>query len=175
MRTGVLLAGWIVLTTACGRPAIVEAPLAPTGASAQEVPRAVSPNPERSQRPVAPEDDDVGIEEQILRSVREISPTEHVVSARAVDLFFENQATLMSGVRVVPEGKSLRIFGVRQDQLLGRLGFENGDRLESLMGKPMASAEQALEAYAAMRGASVVDMVVMRRGGTTKLVLRVER
>jgi general secretion pathway protein C len=166
----------LALATACGRPPVVEAPLAASGAATDtEAPRKISPSPDRSAPVAAPEDEEGDVDAQILRSIREISPTEHVMSARAIDLFLENQSSLMGKVRVVPEGsKGIRLYGIRQDELLGRLGFENGDRIDSLMGKPLATPEQALEAYAAIRGASVIDIVVQRKGSPKKLIIRVE-
>jgi general secretion pathway protein C len=48
--------------------------------------------------------------------------------------------------------------------LLGTLGMENGDRLESINGFDMASPEKALEAYARLRTASNLNVKVNRRG-----------
>jgi hypothetical protein len=39
------------------------------------------------------------------------------------------------------------LFGIRPDTLLGTLGLENGDRLQTINGFDMASPEKALEAY----------------------------
>lgn len=126
----------------------------------------------------APMDDDAVLQE-VLRSIREISPSEHAVTQRGLDLFLENQAMLLKRVRIVPEqvgGKvvGIRLFGVHAEGVLGRLGFENGDRIESLMGKPMGSPEQALEVYATIRTAKVVEIEINRRGAPAKLVVRVE-
>jgi len=58
----------------------------------------------------------------------------------------------------------IRMFGVRPDTLLGTLGFQNGDRLESINGFNMASPEKALEAYARLRTASALNVKLSRRG-----------
>ena len=76
----------------------------------------------------------------------------------------------MRSARLVPtvnEGKSdgFRIFGIRKGSAMDLLGFQNGDMLVSVMGLPMTSPDQALEAYAKARNASVIPVVV-RRGGT---------
>ncbi len=70
--------------------------------------------------------------------------------------------------RVVPESKNgkligIRLFGIRSDSLLAALGLENGDCLESIDGLPIGSPENALEAYAAMRTATRVEIVVNRK------------
>lgn len=62
----------------------------------------------------------------------------------------------------------------RPDGLLARLGFQNGDRIDRVMGKSMATPEQALEAYAAMRGAKQIEIEIVRRGMPQKMTLRVE-
>jgi hypothetical protein len=117
--------------------------------------------------------------QEVLRSIREISPTEHAITQRGLDLFLENQPLLLRNVRIVPEqvaGKpvGVRLFGVKGDGLLGRLGFENGDRVERVMGRALGTPESALEAYTAMRGAKVIDVEIVRRGTAKKLIVRVE-
>jgi general secretion pathway protein C len=171
----------LALGVGCGAPAVVQAPLAT--AEATDAPRVarkpqVAKEPDRLP-PKRDDDDDGDPVEEVISSIREISPTEHVMSHRAVELFLQNQQALMPSLNVVPEVrngvvKGIRLFGVRQDELLGRLGFENGDRLDTLMGKPVGTPSEALEAYAAMRGASRIDMEVERRGKPLKLVVRVE-
>ncbi len=123
--------------------------------------------------------DDAAALAVILASIREISPTEHTIKQQAADLLFEHQNIMMKAGRIVPEqagGKitGLRMFGIRADGVLGRLGFENGDRLERIQGKSMASPEQALEVYAALRGAKTIEIEVNRRGASKKLTVRVE-
>jgi len=91
------------------------------------------------------------------------------VDRSVVDKILENQADLMRSARVVPEqqdGKvvGVRLFGIRPDTLLGTLGLENGDRLETINGFAMASPEKALEAYARLRTAEKLTVSVNRRG-----------
>jgi hypothetical protein len=117
--------------------------------------------------------------QEVLRSIREISPTEHGVTRRGLDVFLENQVVLLRSARIIPEEVGgnvvgIRLFGVRADGVLGRLGFENGDRLERVMGKSVSTPEQALEVYAALRGAKVIEIEIARRGMPKKLIVRVE-
>jgi hypothetical protein len=115
--------------------------------------------------------------EEVLRSIREISPAEHAIARHGLDVLAENEAVLMRSARIVPEevnGKvaGIRLFGVRPDGVLGRLGLENGDRIDRVMGKSIASPEQALEVYAALRAAKVIEIEVVRRGIPKKLTVR---
>jgi general secretion pathway protein C len=101
--------------------------------------------------------------------IQRVSPTEFNVDRSVVDKILENQADLMRSARVVPEqqdGKvvGVRLFGIRPDTLLGTLGLENGDRLETINGFAMASPEKALEAYARLRTAEKLTVSVNRRG-----------
>jgi general secretion pathway protein C len=103
-----------------------------------------------------------------------VSDTEFKVDRSVVDKILENQAELMKSARIVPEQKDgkvvgIRMFGIRPDTLLGTLGMQNGDRLESINGFNMASPEKALEAYARLRTATQLDVVVNRRGATTTI------
>jgi general secretion pathway protein C len=75
----------------------------------------------------------------------------------------------MRQARIVPEQENgkvagIRLFGVRPDTLLGVLGMENGDRLQTINGFDMASPEKALEAYARLRTADHLTMQLNRKG-----------
>ena len=123
--------------------------------------------------------DPEALTQEVLRSIREISPAEHAITQRGLELFLDNEPVLMRSARIVPEvasGKPIgvRLFGVRADGVLGRLGFENGDRVERVMGKSLGTPEQALEAFGAMRQAKVITIDISRRGMPKKLIVRVE-
>ena len=84
-----------------------------------------------------------------------------------------------ASARIVPEvvnGKplGLRVFGVRPGDLLDLLGFENGDRIDTIQGRTVNAADEALEAYAAARGARTIDVAITRRGQPVHMIYRVE-
>jgi general secretion pathway protein C len=107
--------------------------------------------------------------------VRE-SDTRYLVDRRLLDLVLEDQASLMRSVRVVPataRGRTYpRLFGVRPDSLLGMLGFQEGDCLESINGFDLSTPERALEAYAWLRTADVLEAQVRRGGRIVTLLYR---
>jgi general secretion pathway protein C len=110
----------------------------------------------------------------ITRGISKISATEFNIDRGVVDKILENQADLMRQARIVPEQENgkvvgIRLFGVRPDTLLGVLGMENGDRLQTINGFDMASPEKALEAYARLRTADHLTVQVNRRGANTNL------
>jgi general secretion pathway protein C len=141
------------------QPAVAAAP-APAPAPAAPEP------PKTSGAPALPAD--------IASKIQKVSDTEFNIDRSVVDKILENQAELMKSARIVPEQKDgkvvgVRMFGIRPDTLLGTLGLQNGDRLETLNGFNMASPEKALEAYARLRTASNLNVKVNRRGAPVSI------
>jgi general secretion pathway protein C len=119
------------------------------------------------------------VPDDIASKVQKVSDTEFNVDRSVVDKILENQAELMKSARIVPEQKDgkvvgIRLFGIRPDTLLGTLGMQNGDRLESINGFNMASPEKALEAYARLRTASNLNVKINRRGQPVSIDYRIK-
>jgi len=72
--------------------------------------------------------------------IARVGPSEFAVERSVIEGLFENHSELMKQVRIVPEqdasGKvaGVRLFGIRPESLLGALGLDNGDRLQSING-----------------------------------------
>jgi general secretion pathway protein C len=138
-----------------------------------EAPPAATPPPEddaaRARRSRRGASSAPAVPTEISDKIQKVSETEFNVDRSVIDNVLENQATLMRSARIVPEQKDgktvgIRLFGIRQDTLLGTLGMQNGDRLEKINGYDMASPEKALEAYARLRTATSLTVQVTRRG-----------
>ncbi len=104
----------------------------------------------------------------IASQIKKLSDTEFDVDRSVIDKVLKNQNLLMR-TRVVPENKDgkvvgIRLFGLRPDTLLGVLGFQNGDRLESINGMEMTNPQKMLEAYARLPSASRLTVRINRRG-----------
>ncbi len=130
-------------------------------AKAPEAPQEEEKRPTRRGPSKVPDD--------IASGIQKVGPTEFNVERSVVEKILESQAELMRSARIVPEQKDgqvvgIRLFGVRPDTLLGTLGFQNGDRLETINGFNMASPEKALEAYARLRTADNLAVKISRRG-----------
>lgn len=115
-----------------------------------------------------------GVDAELQKGIKKVGGTEFNVDRSVVDKILENQAELMKMARIVPEQENgkivgIRLFGVRPDTLLGVLGMENGDRLQSINGFDMTSPEKALEAYARLRTADHLTVQVNRRGSNVNL------
>jgi general secretion pathway protein C len=147
-------------------------PTAAAPAPAAQEPTAEGP-PARSRK--GPAD----VPPDIASKIQRVSETEYNVDRSVVDKILENQAELMRSARIVPEHKDgkvvgIRLFGIRPNTLLGTLGLQNGDRLESINGFDMASPEKALEAYARLRTASNLNVKVNRRGQPVSVDYRIK-
>ena len=109
------------------------------------------------------------VDPAIAKGIVRVSANEFNIDRGVVDKILENQADLMRQARIVPEQENgkvvgIRMFGVRPETLLGTLGMENGDRLQTINGFDMASPEKALEAYARLRTADKLTVQLNRRG-----------
>ena len=140
---------------------------------------APAPAPAAAPAPPAPAGGPSPIPADIAARIQKVSDTEFNVDRAVVDKILENQAELMRSARIVPEQKDgkvvgIRLFGIRPDTLLGTLGFQNGDRLESINGFNMASPEKALEAYARLRTANNLNVKINRRGQTSSIDYRIK-
>jgi general secretion pathway protein C len=132
----------------------------PPAASAAPTP----PPPRRTRRASAP-----ALPAEISEKIQKVSETEFNVDRSVIDSVLENQAQLMRSARIVPEQKDgktvgIRLFGIRQDTLLGTLGMQNGDRLETINGFEMSNPQKALEAYARLQTATSLTVQLTRRG-----------
>ena len=114
------------------------------------------------------------VDPTIKAGIQKVGPTDYNIDRAVVDKILENQADLMRQARIVPEQENgrvvgIRLFGVRPDSLLGTLGMENGDRLQTINGFEMGSPEKALEAYARLRTADKLTISLNRRGKNMNL------
>jgi general secretion pathway protein C len=117
---------------------------------------------------------------EIASRIHKVSETEFNVERGVVDQILENQAELMKSARIVPEKQGdkvvgIRLFGIRPDSLLGMLGMQNGDRLQTINGFDMASPEKALEAYTRLKTADHLTVTVNRRGKDQNLDFNINK
>lgn len=119
------------------------------------------------------------VDPALAAKIHKISETQYDVERSAIDHILENQGELMKSARIVPEKEGdkvvgIRLFGVRPDSLLGTLGIENGDRLQSINGFEMGDPQKALEAYARLRSSDKLSVSVNRRGKPMQLEFNIK-
>jgi general secretion pathway protein C len=111
---------------------------------------------------------------EIASKIQRLGPTEFNVDRQAVAEIIEKQAELMGMVRIRPvqeKGRvlGLQLLGVRPDNVLGLLGFEQGDMLKTINGFDMTNPENALQAFARLRTADHLTALVSRHEKDTNL------
>jgi general secretion pathway protein C len=113
------------------------------------------------------------------QGITRVSDTQYTVARNLVDQLLENQAELMRTARIIPHQENgrtvgVKLYGIRRNSLLGRLGIQNGDMLRTVNGYDMTSPDSALEAYARLRSASNLSVSIVRRGQPTTLEYNVQ-
>jgi general secretion pathway protein C len=113
-------------------------------------------------------------EAELDQNIKALSETKFTVPRSFVDKLLKNQAQIMSAARIVPHEENgrmlgVKMYGIRKNSLLGKLGMQNGDMLRTINGFEMSSPDSALEAYARLRNASNLSVAIVRRGQPTTL------
>jgi general secretion pathway protein C len=63
----------------------------------------------------------------------------------------------------------VKLYGIGQRSLLGKLGLQNGDLLRAINGYPLTSPDEGLDAYVALRGATRLTVALERQGRALRL------
>lgn len=121
------------------------------------------------ERPAEEEDEGAIRTSELEQGINRVSDTEFTVARSLVDKLLENQAELMRTARIIPHQENgrtvgVKLYGIRRNSLLGRLGLQNGDMLRTINGYDMTSPDSALEAYSRLRGANHLTVSIVRRG-----------
>lgn len=137
------------------RPTVAVAPTAPT-------------------RPARPSREGPVSSDAMESGITRVSDTNFNIQRSLVDTVLENQQALLSAARIIPHEENgrtvgVKMYGIRRNSLLGRLGVQNGDMLRTINGYDMSSPDSALEAYTRLRTADHLTLNVVRRGQPTTL------
>jgi general secretion pathway protein C len=134
--------------------------------------RAASPPPPIAASPVSPAAEPVP-----WRGIVRLNDGEFLVATGTANDILQGPAGFLRTARIVPEQQNGRVVGIRvygaTDSFLGRLGIENGDRIERINGVDMSSPENAMSVYDSFRWTNDVRVIVNRRGRTITLHYRV--
>lgn len=108
------------------------------------------------------------------QSAKQIGPEEYVLDAKAIAAPDWN-----AGLRVIPhyrngQSQGFKLVGVRTGSFARQLGLRSGDVIKTVNGRSIDSTEAALQAYSTLRGQSVFQIELERRGQPKQLKIRVE-
>lgn len=132
-------------------------------------PRAVAAAPATETPPSRASSPD-GLDPEALEAgITKVSEREYTIDRSLVTSLLANQAALMRTARVIPHEEGgrvvgVKLYGIRRNSLLGRLGIQNGDMLRTINGYDMSSPDSALEAYARLQNADRITINLSRRG-----------
>jgi general secretion pathway protein C len=107
-------------------------------------------------------------DEELTDGIEKLSDTRFNIQRSLVDKVLANQGSLMRTARVIPHEENgrvvgVKLYGIRRNSLLGRLGIRNGDMLRTINGFDMTSPDSALEAYSRLRSADKLTLAVKRQ------------
>jgi len=92
-----------------------------------------------------------------------------VVSRAYVEKLLSDMNQLATTVRVVPslvDGKpdGFKLYAMRPNSVWRKLGFDNGDTVQTINGRDISSPENALLAYMQLRDATEFAVRIVRHG-----------
>ena len=118
-------------------------------------------------------------DQELQEGISKRGETRYAVARTLVDRVLQNQAELMRTARIIPHEQNgrvvgVKLYGIRRNSLLGRLGIQNGDVLRTINGYDMTAPDSALEAYARLRNAANLTVSITRRGQAKNLEYQVQ-
>jgi len=116
---------------------------------------------------------------ELDEGIEKITDTKFKIQRTLVDKALANQGSLMKAARVIPHEENgrvigVKLYGIRRNSLLGRLGVRNGDMLRTINGFDMTSPDTALEAYSRLRTADKLTLAVKRQNNEMTLEYDIE-
>ncbi|MGZ3425184.1 MAG: type II secretion system protein GspC [Polyangia bacterium] len=108
-------------------------------------------------------------EGELERGIKCATPGHCVIARKLLDRLLADTTTLATAARIVPslhDGKAdgFKIYALRPGGVWSRLGFENGDTIQTINDMDMSSPEKALEIYTRLRDATEMTVRIVRRG-----------
>jgi general secretion pathway protein C len=116
---------------------------------------------------------------ELDEGIEKISDSKFNIQRSLVDKALANQGSLMRAARVIPHEENgrvvgVKLYGIRRNSLLGRLGVRNGDMLRTINGFSMTSPDTALEAYSVLRTADKLSLAIKRQNNEMTIDYNIE-
>jgi general secretion pathway protein C len=114
----------------------------------------------------------------LAERIRKAGENEAIIARDSIDQVLRDPQALMPDTRIFAEKQNeqvvgIRVFGIRPETLLGSLGFQSGDRFESINGAPVTTPDEARRAFEGLRSGKL-EVQVTRRGKPTTVTVRAE-
>jgi general secretion pathway protein C len=106
--------------------------------------------------------------------IHKINESKYRIDRSLVDNLLENKSSLGRIARFVPhrqDGKvtGIKVYSIRRNSLLDRLGLKNGDLVRTVNGFDVTNVDAALKAYVKLRNANRITVALERRRGNRNL------
>ena len=112
--------------------------------------------------------------QELESKIKQVGENQWVVEKKAVEQIIQNYAKLAGSLRTRPTKEGMRLSGLKQDNILSKLGMKNGDLLQSINGFDMSDPEKAVDAYAKLRSAGKLDITVNRDGSPFTVGIQIQ-
>jgi general secretion pathway protein C len=123
-----------------------------------------------AQAPASPD------EAALVAGIKVVSPTEREVKEATIEAVLANPMAAVKSARIAEAQKGGKPVGAKLTKagaLLTKLGFVDGDVIESVNGIALTSAEKGLEVYTSLRDAKRLEVKIERGGKPVTLVVKV--
>jgi hypothetical protein len=109
--------------------------------------------------------------EELDRGIRKLGKRRYEIERHTLELALRNLHALSKWVRVTPESRDgkpfgFRVFAIKPDGPVAKLGLRNDDVLVSIHGLDIATADQVLNAYGKLKQAPRLELGLVREGQT---------
>jgi hypothetical protein len=117
--------------------------------------------------------------DHIETEIRKTDETHFAVTRRGADAILANMRIVAHSLRVTPELKDehaigFRIVGMKTTSVLARLGFRDGDVVQSLNGRDISTPDKAVEAYTKLRSTKHLQARLTRSGKPLVIEVKIE-
>jgi general secretion pathway protein C len=115
----------------------------------------------------------------LLDTIQRVDDTTVKLPKKTVDEILGNPMAAAKGARVVPSVKDgkpngFKLYAIRPSSVYARLGFQNGDTIQSVNGFELTSADKALELYTKLKDATSIELEISRRGVPMTLKIKID-
>jgi S1-C subfamily serine protease len=125
--------------------------------------------------PATPPDPD-----PLIDTIEKIDDFNYRLPSKTVDALLANPMNVAKGARVVPairngQPDGFKLYAIRPSSFWAKLGFNNGDTIQSVNGFELTSADKALEVYTKLRDAKSLSIELTRRGKPVELNIEITK
>ena len=104
------------------------------------------------------------------KGIRKVNDNSYEIEQALIDQVLKDPVSFIRGARVLPVAASkdkpggVRLYGVRGNSGLSKIGLQNGDTIQSINGFELSSMDKMIEVYSKLKTASNLNIVLARRG-----------